>query len=142
MSGDEKEVNKKRLYVGNVPFTSTAEGIEELFAGVGGVQSAEIVQNRNGRSRGFAIVEMESEEKAAEAITAFNEYEFEGRTIFVRVDEQPEPRAERTVTPTRKLFVGNVSADDVYETPLLTVFAICRTAAVLGHVRAAHRLVR
>ena len=110
MIGDEvkPDPDPKRLYVGNVPFSSTVEGLMDLFNQAGECVNAEIITSRGGRSRGFAIVEMASAGQAANAIQQFNQYEFEGRTLFVRIDEQPGPR-NAPDTPSGKVFVGNVS---------------------------------
>ena len=54
-----------RLYVGNLPFSVSEQDLEEIFAQVGTVESSNIVTDRDtGRSRGFAFVEMETQEAA------------------------------------------------------------------------------
>jgi RNA recognition motif-containing protein len=62
-----------KLYVGNLAFQTTNQELEQLFGQAGTVQSASVVEDRDtGRSRGFAFVEMSSEEEANSAIEQFN----------------------------------------------------------------------
>lgn len=78
-----------RLFVGNLAWKSTDASLEELFAGYGNVVSARIITDRDtGKSRGFAFVEMETEEGAKTAMDSLNNYDFEGRVI--RVSEARE----------------------------------------------------
>ena len=74
----------KKLFVGNLNFRTTSEDIREIFSQVGTVESASVVEDRQtGRSRGFAFVEMSTEEEAAVAIDQLNGREFFGRTLRV-----------------------------------------------------------
>jgi cold-inducible RNA-binding protein len=74
----------KKLYVGNLSYSTTESTLSELFAGVGEVQSVSLITDRlTGGSKGFAFVEMADEAKAQEAITKLNEQEVDGRTIKV-----------------------------------------------------------
>jgi RNA recognition motif-containing protein len=73
----------KKMYVGNLPFSSTEDDLRDLFSQYGEVQSANIIYDREtGRSRGFGVVEM-AEESADSAIEALNGNEFGGRTLRV-----------------------------------------------------------
>lgn len=116
MSGEaetaqNKEPSPKRLYVGNLAFATNEENLKALFEGAGELESARIVRSRGGRSRGFGIVEFADEAAAQEAITKFNEHEFEGRNILVRIDEPKRGnRPDKPDTPSAKIFVGNVSS--------------------------------
>ena len=75
-----------KLYVGNLAFQTTSQDLEQLFGTAGTVQSASVVEDRDtGRSRGFAFVEMSSEEEATSAIAQFNGKEIGGR--FLKVNE-------------------------------------------------------
>jgi RNA recognition motif-containing protein len=77
----------KKLYVGNLPFTSTEEDLKELFGQYGQVSSAKVITDREtGRSRGFAFVEMDS--GADEAMRALDGNQFGGRPL--RVNEAQE----------------------------------------------------
>jgi RNA recognition motif-containing protein len=82
-----------KLYVGNLPFAATEDGLRELFAQAGSVNSATIITDRDtGRSKGFGFVEMGSDQEAADAITKFNGTSFEGRTITVNEARPKVPR--------------------------------------------------
>lgn len=73
-----------KLYVGNVEFQTTEQDLRELFSQVGTVESTSIVTDRDsGRSRGFAFVEMASEEEGQAAIAQFNGKEINGRNLTV-----------------------------------------------------------
>ncbi|ODS58102.1 MAG: RNA-binding protein [Acidobacteria bacterium SCN 69-37] len=83
----------QKLYVGNLAFSTEENAIESLFAGAGPVQSVSLVRDRaTGQSRGFAFVEMETEEAARAAIDQFHEREFEGRRLTVNEARPQEPR--------------------------------------------------
>ena len=84
-----------KLYVGNLPFAATEDGLRELFAQAGAVNSATIITDRDtGRSKGFGFVEMSSDSDAADAITKFNGSSFEGRTITVNEARPKAPRED------------------------------------------------
>jgi RNA recognition motif-containing protein len=81
----------KKIYVGNLPFDSTEEGLRELFGKHGEVDGVSIISDRDtGRSRGFGFVEMSS--GAQEAISALNGYSLGGRDLTVN---EARPRTER-----------------------------------------------
>ena len=74
----------RKLYVGNLPYTTTEQDLEALFAGAGAVESVNVMRDMaTGRARGFAFVEMASDEDAAQAITMLNERDFGGRNLTV-----------------------------------------------------------
>ena len=82
----------KRIYVGNIPFTSTEEQLEELFAAHGAVESVKIITDREtGRSRGFAFVEMEAAGADA-AIQALDGRDVDGRPMRVNEARERERR--------------------------------------------------
>lgn len=82
----------KKIFVGNLPFTTTSEDLKELFAAYGEVISANVVADRaTGRSRGFGFVEMESAEADA-AISALNGSEMDGRPLRVDQANERPPR--------------------------------------------------
>jgi RNA recognition motif-containing protein len=82
-----------KLYVGNLAFQTSSQELEELFAQVGTVESASVVEDRDtGRSRGFGFVEMSSKEEAQAAIAQFNGQEFNGRNLTVN---EAKPRENR-----------------------------------------------
>ena len=82
-----------KLYVGNLSFSTEESAIEALFAEAGPVQSVSLVRDRaTGQSRGFAFVEMETEEGAKAAIERFHEQELDGRRLTVNEARPQEPR--------------------------------------------------
>ncbi len=73
-----------KLYVGNLPFGASEEGLKELFAAVGEVQSVKIITDAySGRSRGFGFVEMATEADAEKAVSQLNGKSFMERTLTV-----------------------------------------------------------
>ncbi len=82
-----------KLYVGNLAFSTEEGAIENLFAEAGPVQPFSLVRDRaTGQSRGFAFVEMETEEGAKAAIDRFHEKELDGRRLTVNEARPQEPR--------------------------------------------------
>lgn len=72
------------IYVGNISFDTTDDGLRAAFAAHGEVESVNIIKDRDtGRSRGFGFVDMPSDEEAQAAIDALNEKDLDGRTIRV-----------------------------------------------------------
>src|SRR5262245_9373516 len=81
----------KHLYVGNLPFTTSADDLRAEFGKHGTVTSVQIIMDREtGRSRGFAFVEMS--DGADAAVTALNGAMFQGRTLTVN---EARPREDR-----------------------------------------------
>ena len=80
----------KNIFVGNIPFTASADDVRALFEQYGEVLSAKVITDRDtGRSRGFGFVEM-PEAEADAAISALGGYEMDGRPL--RVNEAMERR--------------------------------------------------
>ena len=83
----------KKLYVGNLSYTTTETDLQQMFAAHGTVQSAVIIQDRaTGRSKGFGFVEMSTDQEAQAAIAALNGQEFDGRAMVVNEARPREPR--------------------------------------------------
>ena len=83
----------KNIYVGNLPFSTSNEDLNELFAAFGEVTSAKVIRDKfTDRSRGFGFVEMENDEEADKAIAELNGNEIEGRAL--KIDEA-KPRRTR-----------------------------------------------
>ena len=83
----------KKVYVGNLSFDTTEDKLRELFAAHGEVVSAVVVTDRyTGRPRGFAFVEMATDEAAAAAIAALNGQEVDGRQLNVAEARPPKRR--------------------------------------------------
>ncbi|MBS0201504.1 MAG: RNA-binding protein [Planctomycetes bacterium] len=81
----------KNLYVGNLPYSTTADDLREAFSTHGTVTRAQVVSDREtGRSRGFGFVEMS--DGGETAIEAMNGAPFQGRTLTVN---EARPREER-----------------------------------------------
>jgi len=86
----------KRLFVGNLPFTTTDEDLQNLFASFGEVNSARVIKEKQtDRSRGFGFVEMASE-PAVRAMTELNDSDYGGRKIRVNEAHEREQRGERS----------------------------------------------
>jgi len=82
-----------KLYVGNLSFQTTQQDLEELFAQSGQVSSVNLMTDRDtGRSRGFAFVEMSTEEEAKAAIEALDGKELDGRALKVNEARAKEER--------------------------------------------------
>jgi cold-inducible RNA-binding protein len=74
----------RKLYVGNLPYDTGETQLQELFSRAGNVETVNVVRdNATGRARGFAFVEMSSDEEAQKAITEFNEFQLGGRGLTV-----------------------------------------------------------
>lgn len=83
-----------RIYVGGLPYSTTSEQLQDLFAEVGTVESASVMEDKfTGQSRGFGFVEMGNPEEAKVAITKFNGFELGGRMLTVN---EAKPREERS----------------------------------------------
>jgi RNA recognition motif-containing protein len=75
---------KKSLFVGNLPYSAEDSDLEEAFSVHGKVVSAVVVRDpETGRSRGFGVVEMETEDAAADAVRALDGFEMGGRRLRV-----------------------------------------------------------
>ena len=74
----------KKIYIGNLPFSSTEADLKDAFGRHGAVESVNIITDREtGRPRGFAFVEMEEANAADDAIRALDGSDLGGRTIKV-----------------------------------------------------------
>jgi RNA recognition motif-containing protein len=81
----------RKLFVGNLSFNTDERRLEELFLTVGPVDTVNIVRDQmTGRARGFAFVEMQSEEDAQNAIQRLNDTELDGRKLAVN-EARPKP---------------------------------------------------
>jgi RNA recognition motif-containing protein len=82
-----------KLYVGNLSFNTDNASLEQLFSGIGTVESASVVEDREtGRSRGFGFVEMANKEDGERAIAELDGKEYEGRQLKVN---EAKPREDR-----------------------------------------------
>lgn len=84
----------KKVYVGNLAFSITESALNDVFSQHGTVDSCRLITDRDsGRSKGFAFVEMSTDEEAQKAITALSGQELEGRALTVNEARPQEPRS-------------------------------------------------
>lgn len=92
-SSERERVAETNLYVGNLPFRTTDEDLDQAFSSFGTVRSAKVIMDREtGRSRGFGFVEMETEEEAKAAVQGMDGADFDGRNLKVNIARPREPR--------------------------------------------------
>src|ERR671939_932586 len=81
----------RRLYVGNLPYTTGEAELQELFSRAGTVESVRVMRDMaTGRARGFAFVEMSTDDEAQKAISELDQYQLGGRGIAVN-EAKPKP---------------------------------------------------
>jgi RNA recognition motif-containing protein len=84
----------RKLYVGNLPFETSEDELRQLFAQIGSVDSVNVMRDMaTGRARGFAFVEMGTDEGARRAIDELNAKQFNDRALTVN---EARPRPERS----------------------------------------------
>src|SRR5713101_2212544 len=82
-----------KLFVGNLSFNTTEGDILDLFKQAGNVTSCELIVDKfTNKSRGFAFVQMGTQDEATSAITQFNGKELDGRALTVN---EAKPREDR-----------------------------------------------
>jgi RNA recognition motif-containing protein len=82
----------RKLYVGNLPYSAGEQELQDLFSQAGSVESVNVMRDMaTGRARGFAFVEMATEDDAQKAIEKFNEYSMGGRNLTVN-EARPKPQ--------------------------------------------------
>lgn len=85
-----------KIYVGGLPYSTTDEELQKLFAEQGEVESARVIVDRmSGRSKGFGFVELVSDEDGEKAITALDGTDFGGRKLMVSKARPQEERPRR-----------------------------------------------
>jgi RNA recognition motif-containing protein len=83
----------KNIYVGNLPYDTTGQDLEQLFQTYGTVTSGQVIIDKfSGRSRGFGFVEMANDDESQAAIDALNGTPYGGRPLTVN---EARPREER-----------------------------------------------
>lgn len=93
-----------RLYVGNLSYHTTQDSIRDQFAQAGTVTNVDLIMDKfTGRSRGFAFVEMASDEDAKKAVELFHGKDLDGRVLTVN---EARPREERPPSGPRRDFGG------------------------------------
>lgn len=89
-----------KLYVGNLPFSTTAQELQDLFAQAGDVAGVDLIFDKfTGRSRGFAFVNMATPEDASRVIEKFNGFSMDGRNLTVNEARPKEERPPRGFEP-------------------------------------------
>jgi RNA recognition motif-containing protein len=74
----------KKLYVGNLSYQTSEDGLRDYFSGFGTVESVKIISDRNtGNSKGFGFIEMTNDDEAMAAISKANGQDYDGRKIKV-----------------------------------------------------------
>ena len=81
----------RKLYVGNLPYETGEAELQDLFTQSGTVESVKVMRDMaTGRARGFAFVEMSTDEEAQTAITTLNDFQLGGRGLTVN-EARPKP---------------------------------------------------
>jgi len=93
MAEPTTDVNPKKLFVGNLPYSTTEADLEAAFAEYGELVSVKLITDRaTGRSKGIAFVEYVNEADAKAAIEALHETEMDGRNMIVAAARPPVKR--------------------------------------------------
>jgi len=88
---------ENKVYIGNLPFSTQEETLNQLFSEAGNVESVKIITDpHSGRSKGFGFVEMDSEESAAKAVELLNGKELDGRQVKVDIARAREDKPRRS----------------------------------------------
>src|SRR5216117_2534416 len=91
ISRQRSQLMGRRLYVGNLPYETGETDLQNLFARAGTVESVKVMRDMaTGRARGFAFVEMSSDEEAQKAIADLNDFQVGGRNLTVN-EARPKP---------------------------------------------------
>lgn len=86
----------KKIYVGNLSFSTTKESLEKAFSVYGKITEATVITNKfNGRSKGFGFVSFENDADADKAVAEMNGKEMEGRQLTVNEAKPFDPNAPR-----------------------------------------------
>ena len=74
----------RKLYVGNLPYNTAEQDLQELFASAGAVETVNLMRDMaTGQARGFGFVEMATDEDAQNAIQQLNNFQYGGRNLTV-----------------------------------------------------------
>lgn len=87
----------KKLYVGNLAYSTTNDQLKDLFSEAGSVSEATVVIDKmSGRSRGFGFIQMDNDDEAEKAIDMFNGKDVDGRKLVVNEARPMEERPRRS----------------------------------------------
>lgn len=85
--------DKKKLYVGNLPYSVNSDELRKIFSEFGEVLDAIVLSDKfSGRSKGFGFVTFATEEMAQSAVEGLNGKEVGGRNLVVNVARPPKQR--------------------------------------------------
>lgn len=99
--GDRRQNHGNILFVGNIPFQTPWQHVKDHFRSAGKVRYTDLIADKTGRPKGSALVTMATREDALQAIRMFDETDFEGRRLIVRLfDDGPRPQlVQREMMP-------------------------------------------
>jgi cold-inducible RNA-binding protein len=84
----------RKIYIGNIPYNATEEGLRELFSEYGQIESLRIMKDQfTDRSKGFGFIEMADEKDARKAIATLNGKDFKGRSLTV-AEARPQQKRQ------------------------------------------------
>lgn len=118
VSAPKQPVSNRRLYVGNLSYEATESDLEDVFKGIGEVNSVEIIYNpRTHKSKGYAFVEMKKMEDAVRSVDILHNQPFMGRNLLVSGANERQEQQRDSRSPQEE----KVSMDEMKETstPLL-----------------------
>jgi RNA recognition motif-containing protein len=88
------------IYVGNLSFRTSEDNLNDLFAQFGEVSSCKIIMDKfTGKSKGFAFIEMSSNDEGKASIEALNNQDLDGRPLVVNEARPQEDREKRSFRP-------------------------------------------
>jgi len=120
----------KNLFVGNMSFQTTESDLQELFKPFGQVTRIHVVTDREtGRARGFAFVEMPNDAEAAQAVTALDGKELNGRNLKVN---EARPKGAQPPRPGGSGSGGVPPQRAILERRLSRIGAAAAGAALVG----------
>ncbi len=90
-------MSESRLFVGNLAYQTIDTDLQDLFSQAGVVSSVSVMMDKfTGKSRGFAFVEMGSDDEAGKAVEMLHGKEFQGRALTVNIARPREDRPPRS----------------------------------------------
>jgi RNA recognition motif-containing protein len=93
----------KRLFVGGLPYSLTEDDLKKLFSDIGEVVACDLIIDRyTNASKGFAFIEMKTDEDTQKAIDELNGKEIDGRKIAVNIAKPREERSDRNFNSDRR----------------------------------------
>jgi hypothetical protein len=113
--GNPDSVESSRVYVGNLSYDVTEQDLQELFKGIGGVRSVEVVYNRSThRSKGYGFVEMLHKDDAIRSVEVLHDQHFMGRKLTVsgaksKGNDEREEKEDRPEREPRKIVVASAN---------------------------------